>query len=89
MKLVRREGENKEGKIRPLKVVFRKKEDRDRVLANAFNIANSKEEVLIKVSLKADLTKKQRNLEGSKRRQLLQQTWNALRRSSRIREHGK
>ena len=89
MKLVRREGEKKEGESRPLKVVFRKKEDRDRVLANAFNIANSKEEVLIKVSLKADLTKKQRNLEGSKRRQLLQQTWNALRRSSRIREHGK
>ena len=33
------------------------------VLANAFNLAKSKEEVWRKVSLKVDLTKKQRNLE--------------------------
>ena len=43
VKLVRREGEKKEGESRPLKVVFRKKEDRDRVLDNAltFNLAKS------------------------------------------------
>ena len=63
VKLIRREGEKKEGESRPLKVVFRKKEDRDRVLANAFNLVKSREEVWRKVSLKADLTKKQRNLE--------------------------
>ena len=63
VKLIRREGEKKEGESRPLKVVFRKKEDRDRVLANAFNLAKSNDEVWRKVSLKSDLTKKQRNLE--------------------------
>ena len=38
VKLVRREGEKKKGESRPLRVVFRKKEDRYRVLDNAFNI---------------------------------------------------
>ena len=55
MRLIRREGEKKEGESRPLKVVFKKKEDRDRVLANAFNLAKSREEVWRKVSLKSDL----------------------------------
>ena len=38
VKLVRREGEKKEGQSRPLKVVFRRKEDRDTVLSNAYKL---------------------------------------------------
>ena len=63
VKLVRREGEKKEGLSRPLKVVFRRKEDRDTVLSNAFKLAKAKEYMWQKVSIKADLTKKQRDLE--------------------------
>ena len=63
VKLVRREGEKKEGVDRPLKVVFRKKDDRDKVLSNSFMLARSREEVWKKVSIKADLTQKQRDLE--------------------------
>ena len=51
VKLIRREGEKRDGESRPLKVVFRKKEDRDRVLANAFNLARSKDEVWREVRL--------------------------------------
>ena len=63
MKLARREGEKKQGVTRPLKVVFRSREDRDKVLSNSFKLARSQEEVWQRVSIKADLTLKQRNLE--------------------------
>ena len=63
VKLARREEEKKEGTIRPLKVVFQSKEDRDKVLSKSFKLAKAKEDVWRKVSIKADLTLKQRNLE--------------------------
>ena len=63
VKLARREGEKKEGVTRPLKVVFRRKEDRDKVLSSSFKLARARDEVWQKVSIKADLTLKQRNLE--------------------------
>ena len=63
VKLARREGEKREGIDRPLKVVFRRKEDRDRVLSNANKLARAREDMWKKVSIKADLTLKQRDLE--------------------------
>ena len=63
VKLARREGEKKEGVTRPLKVVFRRKEDRDKVLSSSFKLARARDEVWQKVSIKADLTLKQINLE--------------------------
>ena len=62
VKLARREGVRKEGEARPLKVVFRCKEDRDKVLSSSFKLARAKE-VWQKVSIRADLTLKQRNME--------------------------
>ena len=63
VKLVRREGERKEGTSRPLKVVFRRKDDRDIVLSNAYKLARAREEVWQNVSIKADLTRNQKDLE--------------------------
>ena len=45
VKLARREGEKREGIDRPLKVVFRRKEDRDRVLSNANKLARAREDM--------------------------------------------
>ena len=44
VKLAKREGEKKDGAGRPLKVVFRRKEDRDRVLSNAYKLARARDE---------------------------------------------
>ena len=63
VKLARREGEKREGVDRPLKVVFRRKEDRDTVLSNAYKLARVRENMWKSVSIKADLTMKQRNME--------------------------
>ena len=62
VKLARREGVRQDGVARPLKVVFRCKEDRDKVLSSSFKLARAKE-VWQKVSIRADLTLKQRNME--------------------------
>lgn len=45
VKLIRREGERQEGTSRPLKVVFRRKDDRDIVLSNAYKLARARNEV--------------------------------------------
>ena len=63
VKLARREGEKRDGVTRPLKVVFRSKEDRDKVLSSSFKLARARDEVWQRVSIKTDLTLKQRNLE--------------------------
>ena len=69
VKFTRREGEKSDNKSRPLKVVMRRKEDRDTVLANAYKLSKCSEEQWRKVSVVSDLTKMQRQDEVDLRNQ--------------------
>ena len=69
VKFTRREGERTANKSRPLKVVLRRKEDRDLVLANTHKLSKCNEELWRKVSVVSDLTKMQRKEESDLRLQ--------------------
>ena len=68
VKFIRREGEKKSDQPRPLKVVMRRKVDRDIVLSNAHLLKNCSEELWRKVSVVSDLTKMQRQDEADLRK---------------------
>ena len=69
VKFTRREGEKRDNLPRPLKVVFRRKEFRDTVLANAHKLSRCDEEHWKKVSVVSDLTKLQRQDEADMRKE--------------------
>ena len=69
VKFVRREGEKNSNKSRPLKVVLRRKEDRDLVLSNSHKLSHCDEEQWRKISVVSDLTKLQRREEAELRKQ--------------------
>ena len=69
VKFTRREGEKKDNLPRVLKVVLRRKEFRDTVLANAHKLSRCEEEHWKKVSVVSDLTKLQRQDEADLRKQ--------------------
>ena len=69
VKFSRREGEKRlDEQPRPLKVVLRRKEERDLVLANAHKLSNCDGEEWRKVTVVSDLTKKQRSEEAELRK---------------------
>ena len=62
MKFTRREGEKRDDdQARPLKVVLRRKDDRDLILANVYKLSKCEQEEWRKVTVGSDLTKMQRN----------------------------
>ena len=70
VKFTRREGEKRDdGQPRPLKVVLRRKEEKELILANAHKLNKCSEEHWRKVSVVSDLTKMQRKDEADLRRQ--------------------
>ena len=70
VKFTRREGERKsDNSSRPLKVVLRRKEDRDLVLSNAHKLSKCSDEQWRQVSVVSDLTRLQRKDEADLRRQ--------------------
>ena len=69
VKFVRREGEKNSNKSRPLKVVLRRKEDRDLVLSKSHKLSHWDEEQWRKISVVSDLTKLQRREEAELRKQ--------------------
>ena len=69
VKFVRREGEKTSQHPRPLKVVLRRKEDRDLVLSYAHKLSKCVEDQWRKVSVVSDLTRFQRKDEAELRKQ--------------------
>ena len=69
VKFVRREGEKNSQNPRPLKVVLRRKEDRDLVLSYAHKLNKCVQEQWRKVTVVSDLTRFQRKDEAELRRQ--------------------
>ena len=67
VKFIRREGEKRSEVPRPLKVVLRRKEDRDLVLTNSFKLSRHADEHWRKISVVSDLTKLQRKDEADLR----------------------
>ena len=69
VKFTRREGEKLGNNPRPLKVVLRRKEDRDLVLSNSHKLNKCAQEEWRKVSVVSDLTRNQRKEESDLRKQ--------------------
>ena len=69
VKFTRREGEKRNDQPRPLKIVLRRKEDRDLVLSNAYKLSRCAEVHWRKVSVVSDLTKMQRREEADLRKE--------------------
>ena len=68
VKFTRREGEKQTDQPRPLKVVLRRKEDREITLANAHKLNSCQQEEWRRVTVVSDLTRKQRNEEVDMRK---------------------
>ena len=68
VKFIRREGEKQNDQPRPLKVVLRKKEERDLALANAHKLNRCEQEEWRRVTVVSDLTRRQRNEEVDMRK---------------------
>jgi hypothetical protein len=69
VKFTRREGEKSDGEHpRPLKVVLRRKDDRDQVLANVYKLNKCNQEDWRKITVVSDLTKMQRSEEAELRK---------------------
>ena len=68
VKFTRREGEKQTDQPRPLKVVLRRKEDRDITLANAHKLNSCQQEEWRRVTVVSDLTRMQRSEEVDMRK---------------------
>ena len=68
VKFTRREGEVQPDQPRPLKVVLRRKDERDLILSNVYKLNKSDQESWRRVTVVSDLTRMQRSEEGDMRK---------------------